>query len=216
MVDSSMEFKDYIKAGATLFAAFLGATFAFRLNDNKEKRKESLKNKESLNFAMFTLARQANAISTTKNGFSRFNSEFELAFNMPAYKNPEYKDLIQNFDDLAFILESGDPQTLMDLTVEQERFEQAMSAISIRNEFYVNEFQPLLEKHKLNKRRVTAEEAEALLGERVFNACIQGATEMKGHVFESEISLLKMHKKLFEMAKELYPGHSFVKWENQA
>jgi len=59
----------------------------------------------------------------------------------------------------------------------------------------------------------TAEEAENILGERVFNTCVQGVIEMRNHVLDCEESISKMHSKLLKLGKELFPGQEFVKWQ---
>lgn len=216
IIEKDTKLSTYIGSISTLLGAYLGANFAFKMNENREKRNEHNKSRNALNFALFTLARQLNAMVVAKRGLTNFNTDFQLAFNMPAYKAPEYQDLKHNFNNLSFLLDTDTPHMLMELTIEQERFEQAMEAIKIRNEFYVEEFQPLVEKHKLDKTAISAEKAEELLGPRVFYACIQGATEMRDHINRFNESAPLLHQRLHNLAKSIYPGKKFVIWKFDA
>lgn len=101
----------------------------------------------------------------------------------------------------------------MDITIEQERFEQALNAIAIRNDFYVNEVQPALSHHALNGRPLPLSEFEEKLGERLFQGAINGAQSMCELVDSSNESLPKTYKKLRETAVSLFPGARFVAWD---
>lgn len=211
-----MDVKDFIPSIATLLAAFLGAFFAFKLNSDRELKREQLNNKSALNFALFTLTRQRNAILLFKKYIQDYSSSnIELSFNMPAYQNADYDDLKYNFQDLGFILESNNPNILFELSIEQERFEQAMAAIKIRNNFYVNEYQPMLSKKELNDRKVNLETLKKGLGDDIYTACLQGAEEMKNHVNACSVSIPKMHEKLFQFAKTIFPNEKFVEWNDK-
>lgn len=67
-------------------------------------------------------------------------------------KPPDYSSVKQDIDSLQFLIDNDNAQILMELTIEQERFKQAINSINIRNEFYVNEVQPALSFHALNGR----------------------------------------------------------------
>jgi len=85
---------------------------------------------------------------------------------MPANQPPGYFDVTQNFDGLIFLLESSDPNILLKLSVEQERFEQAIETIRVRNNFYVNVVQPAISRESVNARSIALKEMERVLGER--------------------------------------------------
>ncbi len=197
-----------------LFGTFLGATLAFRLNEQKEEAETARKKREALNRALFVLIRQHNAIIQLKRDMDACPNDFHLAFNMPALKPPSYADLFQHVADLEFLIDSGNPNILFKLTIEQERFHQAIDSIRIRNEFYVNEVQPQLAATGMNGKRVTLEDAEALLGERIFGGAMNGAIHAKKHLNDSNDSIPKVLEELRTEAKELFPGHKFLDYQN--
>lgn len=205
------EFEIYITPTITatiaLLSSFGGAYSAYFLSNYKENKKEKLRNVNAINSALFTLIRQHNVVASMEKEIAGYDTDFNLAFNMPAYKNPEYKDLIQKFDNLLFI----HPQVLLELSVEQARFEQAMDAISIRTKFYVNQFLPQVEKHGLNTKDVSAEEMKNTLGMLIYETCINYARDMKEHIMESGESIPEMKDSLFKVATELFPRHEFIK-----
>jgi hypothetical protein len=209
---AGVDVSDAITALATLVAAFAGSSFAFRLNESRERKKERGTNIAALNRALFILARQLNAIQNMKNELAAYKADIERAFNLPAGKLPEYADLRQHFESLSFLLESEEPTVLMELTVEQECFEQTMEAIRLRNHFHVTEVQPVIAAAGLNHKSVSREQLRAALGERLFEGSISGAKHIYEHVDASAESLVKMQEKIFALAKRLFPKEQFTKW----
>ncbi len=205
--------KDIGTAVLALFGTFLGATLAFRLNEQKEKTDEKKKQREALNRALFVLMRQHNAIIQLKRDMDTYSSELHLAFNMPAIKPPSYSDLVQHISDLEFLIESSNPNLLFELTIEQERFHQAIDSLRIRNEFHVNEVQPKIEAVGINGKRIPIDDASVLLGERVFIGAMTGAKNAKSHMDASNESLPKVMADLRKLAKEIFPGNKFLTYE---
>ena len=216
LVEGAIGTKEIGTAGLALLSTVLGATFAFRLNQDKEDKKLHLNRREALNRAMFILARQANAVKLLKWEYDEFKDPMERAFNLPALKPPNYTDLVHNFVDLEFLLESSDPNCLLRLSVEQERFQQVIESIRTRNEFYVNEFQPKIAEVSLNGKITTIQEAENLLGERIFGAVVNGSAIAYEHLCASDKSILEMQESLHLIAKQIYPGSKYVTYVKSA
>ena len=196
-----------------LFGTFLGATFAFRLNEDKEIKELRSATIAAMNRALFIIVRQHNAIRSYKNELEKYPAEFEKAFNFPALQPPSYEDLVHNFKDLEFLIESNNPNILFQLTIEQERFHQAMNSIRVRNEFYVHSVQPAIERSELNGKIVTPELALGNLGERIYFGAVNGAKVLSEHVYETEQSLFNMHKSLHKLAREMFPEKKFITYE---
>jgi hypothetical protein len=208
--------KDLVLAMLPLVTTFLGATLAFRLTEDKEREKEQHRRRHALDFALFVLMRQHNAVRQCLSPFQEAKSPFERAFNVPANKPPDYQGLKQALSELSFLLDTGHPQLLFELAIEQERFEQAIEALRIRNEFYVDELQPALERVEMIARRVTLEDAERLLGSRIFGASMNQAQFVLEHFEASSESLPNMVKSLRGAAKQLFPNASFVMYAGAA
>ena len=114
-----LEGKDIGIGVLAMLGTLLGATLAFRLNESKEATKSSSEARAALNRALFILARQQNALILIAKQLEPFQTDGELAFNLPAAKVPTYEDLTHDFRALEFLLETSDANSLMQLTVEQ-------------------------------------------------------------------------------------------------
>lgn len=204
---------DYlIGALSVASGAFIGAFSAFWLKSYEESNKEREARKNALNSALFVLVRKINAIGCIKRDLENYTTPFDRGLSLPAMKPPDYSDLRQDIYSLHFLIDIDKPQVLLDLTLEQERFEQAINSINIRNDFYVNEVQPALSFHSLNGRPLPLSEFEEKLGERLFQGAIQGAATMYELVYSSEASLHDKYEELRSLAKSLFPGEKFVGW----
>jgi len=204
---------DYlIRALTVAVGGFIGAFSAFWLKSHEEEKKDKDKQKSALNSALFVLIRQINAIQCIKRGLDKFKTPFDRGLSLPAMKPPDYSSVKQDIDSLHFLIDNDNAQILMELTIEQERFEQTINSISIRNEFYVNEVQPALSFHALNGRPLPLSEFEEKLGERLFQGAINGAVILYEHVYASDVSLHEKYTVLREVAKKSFPGEKFVAW----
>jgi hypothetical protein len=207
---------DYIFKGLTvLIGAFIGALSAFKLNENRENKKEYKEKNTALNKALFTLIRKINAVKSMRNTFSPYKTDLDRAFSLPAAKPPSYNDLKFNFEELDFLLAEY-PQLLMNLSIEQERFEQTFSAIEVRNNFYVNEVQPALNDLNLNNRKIVVADFADALGERLFQGSLNGAQTMYSLIESTDKSLVEVHDEFSKIAREIFPGEKFVKWQAEA
>lgn len=207
-----------IKAIGTAFLAmigtFAGALFAFRLNEKKDNIQLDKERRASLYRAQLIVMRQYNAINSISKLLSKYRTEFDQAFNCPAFLPPSYSDLTHNFDELVFLLEH-DPTIVMRLTVTQEGFHQAIESLRLRNEFYVNKIQPAIAAGGLNKRTLQIQEFRNALGELLFETANSYARNVFEHVTEFEKESLEVHNELYATAKKLYPNSSFVKLAHQ-
>lgn len=193
-----------------MVGTFIGALFAFRLNESKDNIQLHKERRTSLYRAQLVVMRQHNAVQSLAKLLAPYSAEFERAFNCPAFQPPSYSDLTHDFDDLVFLLEV-EPNVLMRLTVEQESFHQTMECLRTRNEFYVKEVQPAIANGSFNLREFTVQKFKAALGERLFGTATSGAERLYDFVGRSEVSLMAMHNELFDTAKKLYPDAKFVK-----
>ncbi|WP_147423438.1 hypothetical protein [Marinobacter nauticus] len=148
-----------------------------------------------------------------KRDLEQYQEGVQRAFNLPSQKPPKYSDLKQDINSLSFVLETDTPQVLLDLTVEQERFDQAIESINVRNDFYVYQVQPAISQKGFTSLRVTRQQLREALGERIFEGAMQGARELSSHVVETDSSLPQMYSRLLDFSKKHFPGEKFVHWE---
>jgi hypothetical protein len=194
----------------TLLGTFVGALLAFRLNERKDELKIEKTQKQDLNAALFVLARQSNTIGGLHRVLCKFESDFERAINCPALRPPDYADVALDFGALAFILEKN-PSLLLKLSLEEEGFKQALQSLKTRNDFYISEIQPAIDKLGLNQKSMTMSELEAALGERLTQTAFNTARVVYQLVKEANEGLPKLHGDLFGIAKELFPDAQFVR-----
>lgn len=212
VTDDSFERKDLAAGLFALFGTFVGALLAFRLEESRDNAKEVRAQKAAINRAIVVLGYQHNEVRTYRDLMLPYKHDIELAFNFPASEPPEHADMRQRLDDLDFLLNSSTPQILFDLIIEQERFDQAMAMIRHRNEFYVNQVQPVFAQVIGNGKLVSSAGLEAKLGEYLYGGAMQGAASMRSHIEASNVSLPELQGKLRTVAKEIYPNEKFVRF----
>ncbi|MFT6349392.1 MAG: hypothetical protein ACJAYB_002413 [Psychromonas sp.] len=169
----------------------------------------------AMNKVLFVSVRQINAIKNMRKEFSKFTLDLDKAFKLPAMKPPCYSELKYDFDELGFLLENH-PQTMMKLVVEQQRFDQAFNSIEIRNDFYVNEVQPVIGKLGYNRKSVSVDDFAEALGERLFEGAINGANNMYFHIEATDKSIIEMYDEISVVARKVFPGEKFIKWKPEA
>lgn len=115
------------------------------------------------------------------------------------------------FDSLGFILEHGNIDLLLRLSVEQEGFHQTIRSWHMRNEFYLKDIQPILENKSLNKQIVTLQIMKDALGERLFGTAMSGAENITSNVNQATVRIPAIHEELLGVAKKIYPEGKFIK-----
>lgn len=202
-----------ITGAISIVGTFLGALFAFRLNQSKEDQAHERENKAALNRALFVLSRQENAVTVLKRDYDKFQIPEVRAVNLPARKPPLYTDVRQDMASLEFLIERNYGDLLFRLLVEDERFHQVLSAIETRNDFYVHEFQVAMEREGLNDQQVNTQQLATQLGERIYSTNLLATNAAATHLALSEASLPQMFIELRGSALTMFPGSRFIKFE---
>lgn len=208
-----MSGEDMLAALATLVAAFTGAWFAFYLNIRNSKKIERDTKIASLNGALFTLMRQNNAVAMIKKSMDTFKTDESLAFEMPAMKLNEYSGLRQNLEAVSFLTQEGSVKALLDLTIEEERFEQVLFAVQQKHEIYLRQVLPELRKAGLTDKKVSLADIKAGIPEESFKAATYGAAQARAEVDDFYVSGYRMHKQLRQAAKSLFPDATFLDYK---
>jgi hypothetical protein len=190
--------------------AFSGSYFAYLFRKHEEEQAKLKKRKISLDTCLFTSFRQYNAMLQIKNCFDGFDTDLEQAFTMQAFKFPDYKDVRIDFDSLNFLIDLGEVEHLLDLTTEQERFEQAVASMEMRNNFHAEHLQPALEKHDIDGKVLTRENIKTLIGPRLFYTAINNAKQTHEMVCENLNSNHQLHLATWNIAKKIFPEHAFL------
>ncbi|OCW24993.1 hypothetical protein BB029_12060 [Pseudomonas sp. S3E12] len=191
--------------------AFFGSYFAYLFRKHEEQQAKLKKRKSSLDACLFTLIRQYNAMFQMKKEFEKHATILDRAFSMQAMKFPEYKDARIDFENLSFLTEINEINQLLELTIEQERFEQTIISMEIRNNFHIEKLQPAIEKTNINGRELPLEEIERLLGRLIFHTAINSATQTYTLLCKNLDSNHELHQKTWNIAKRIFPNQVFLK-----
>lgn len=205
-----VKFKELISPLLSLVGTFIGALFAFKLTQIKEDEKEHAKRRDAINRTIFLLSVQSNAIWQLREEFNKFSSQFEKAFFIKAIKSPSYDEVKLNLVDLEFILSTSNPQLLLELALEFQRFHQAIVAVNLRSEFYVSKYLPKLAERGGAKFEGTEMHMREMIGDEAYYTLLQSIPHIFELLGECEKSIPNTSAKLLAMAKKLYPKHKFI------
>ena len=208
-----LELKDIGTGLLALVSTFLGATIAFRLNEVKEKKANEEKQIQAINSALLIIIRQYNALKSLEKEFKNYSNDIQAAINLPAIQLPDYNDLNQNISSLEFLINSKDPNILFKIIIEQERFHQAIASWQVRNDFYLNKFQPIVSEKNLNRQSFSLEQSKMILGDIVVDTLINSVINSKDLVIKSCETLPIAFQDLRKIAKELYPNQRFLEYK---
>lgn len=194
-----------------LFGTFIGAFLAFRLQLLKDANIEELNQVDALNRALIVLCTQFNHLASTQFTLDHYKSKIDRILNLPAERDSF--DQRQKVEELAFLIARGKANLILQVSIEQGRFDAARQAIAERSRVLVDVVQPLLEKHDMNHQLVTEDALKEAFGERIYGTLETATNEVYWHVPETVKSLLTTINDLHAAAKLLYPNRTFVKVE---
>ncbi|WP_266183196.1 hypothetical protein [Dyella humicola] len=204
--------KDVVGWLFPLIGTFLGAFLAFRFQELKDRRAEQRRQIDAVNRTLLTIGAQFNHLYAYERGvLAQFVGAGERMLNLPATGLGDSFDVRLATEDLVFLAYQGHAQLLMDLTIEQGRFDCAREVVAARCEMMVQEIQPLIEQHNLNGRMVSSDEVKAAFGERMFGALETATNQVYFHITSTAESLLSTSDKLHAAAKKMFPGVRFMK-----
>lgn len=206
-----------VPALTTLLAAFLGAWFAFRLQNNKEENKKHQENIEAANRALFMLSRVINELENIKKQvIDPVRDQPDRFLAMPPFLIRNYDAVRFDTKSLIFLLKSNSPNLLGELITEENRFHQAINSLSNRSELHRHEVQPLLEEAEV---RIGCEyriaDIKKALGERIFTQITMATDDLIEHVDETLSTSEDLMKKFAVVMKEIYPKSKFITIEKR-
>ncbi|HCH5667330.1 TPA: hypothetical protein NKZ44_004466 [Vibrio parahaemolyticus] len=192
--------------------AFFGAASAFYFNNRRDTAREKMRCIESLNQALFTSLQQINALSLLKRHIEPFESDPCRYINLGAtYAKYKFDFKLEN---LNFIL-SLDPTLVMDITIEQGRFDSAVAIFNMRSDFHSKELQVVLSDSGFAITNPSEKEVVDCIGPRMTYTAIKLTNEVYEHVYESVESAKDLHKRLYQFASDAYPEEYFVQFKEQ-
>ena len=117
-VPKGISAKDIGTLVLTGISTLIGALYAFRLTERKEKNEEQAKRIHALKKAIFIVGRQLNAVQSIRDEIAPYSTPGKRLFGCKAAMPPDYSDLKIDFESLSFLLDSANPDLLFRLSVE--------------------------------------------------------------------------------------------------
>lgn len=212
----STVFEDYVPALVTLLAAYLGASYAFRLQSAKEERDVIRINIVAGNLAVFNLIRKLNTLlDYQKQVIDPMRGEKIAFIGMEPTLQLNADDVHLDLDSLSFLLSSDNPNLLGELSIEKSRFRKALDAINERSKLHWGQVQPKLEQAGfVEGAEYTFPQIEQMLGTRLYVTMNRATDQVIVHVDSTIISLQEAGMKLADMLKKLYPGEKIISPES--
>lgn len=218
-IAASPFFQILIPATVTLSAAFLGAYFAFKL---QQKQQSALLKRENLRACAATIAK----LKHTWNILFSFNSDFykflpdqlkneneimmQLSINelimFRPFKQMKHKVEI-NSDSLVFLYESSNKGILDSLLLLEFKINHFTESINFRSNYLVDEIHTIIDPFSEEKgRNLTEDEFEELVGKKRTLSLIDYTTSVHEQLQELLEEIPETLELLASSVKEVYPN----------
>ena len=194
-------------------STLIGARYAFLLTERRTLIEVREKRIHILNKALFSLARQLNAITCIREEIAPYSSLSERLFECKAAMPPDYSNLRINYQELSFLLDSSNPDLLFRISVEEDGFHQAIRSITIRAQYFVENFQPAAMHLSTLMGPVTLENARGSIGDLVFDSALGHTNSMFNALDQSYHGLRGIINELEELSRALYPDEKFLRFK---
>lgn len=214
-ITPTIKVSDAITAASTLLAAFLGAWLAYRLQDNSRQRDEANTKISAANKAIFIVFQQVNSLRLFQMDFiDPHRRDPGIFISMSPIMQEDHKSIRYDFDGLNFLLGTKHKQLLLDLFIEQQRFEAAIQAINYRSELHIQQVQPSLALAGIKEGVDYPGEAFAsALGPLLFKTMQRQTEQVIYHVDRTVRSLQEIKTKMQVVFRDLFPNNTFLDFE---
>lgn len=195
----------------TYLGASYGASYAFKLQQGKEAATEERAKVDALNRALMVMCLQYNEIAVTWAKMRKFDvGDLPRMIGLPSYTSPQF-DYRQHVVDLAFLMRFDNAQLILEISIEQGRFDACIASMELRSEYIINSVESLIEQHGIRSHPVNEQIVLNAFGERVYHTLRNMTNALYEHVKLSESSLFETIEKLHKAAKQCFPGERFFK-----
>ena len=147
--------KEILSAIATLLAAFMGAWFAFKLEEDHRKDERDKKNISACCKANFVLSEQLKMLGKfQKEEIESIEDKTDIWLYMVPLPHMDHETLKFNIDDLQFILDTTHKDILSQLLSQDELFNKTISMINMRSQLLREKLPPeFISNMKINKEQ---------------------------------------------------------------
>lgn len=194
-----------------LFGTYIGAFLAFRLQERKEQAAQRQAKVDELNKALLALSMQYNhLVNFEQNVLVKYVAPMERLLGLPAESLGSSLDARVNAEKLVFLMHSGEVNLILELSVEQGRYDACLDVVATRCDLLVREVHPLIERKGLVGKPVDEQILMDAFGERIFGSLVTATDQVYQHVTSTVESLLAMARRLHSVAKKIFPDEKFI------
>lgn len=147
-IDAATKFFEIVATGAvTIVAAFYGAKYAFQLEETRVKKQSDEMQVKGVNRVLFDLSRTYNHFLAIRRQFiDDYRNLPECYIAMPAMSDATWSGPTFEFESLAFLLRSSDPNVMGQLALLEQEIATTILLLKQRSDVHINQAQPLLER----------------------------------------------------------------------
>ena len=131
----------------TLAAAFAGSWYAFKLNNDIARKAAAKAEISNANKTLFKLIRQVNVLEVYRlQTLEPHRNSPARHIHVQAARISEHKSDRIDQDSLHFLVERDAPNLLMEILIEDDRFDAILDTIYVRSKFHYDFIQPAIER----------------------------------------------------------------------
>jgi hypothetical protein len=137
--------KEMLLAIPTLLAAFGGAWFAFKFEDDRRRKDQKKKNISACNKNIYILSKQYDVLLELQiKIIEPVRNSLESWREMEPVPYMDYKDLKLNIEDILFFQDTSHKDILYRLLEAEKKFHGTIDTFNKRSQFFLEEVQPRL------------------------------------------------------------------------
>ena len=211
VVVSASEF--ILPALSTLVAAFLGAWYAFTLQDNKNRRETEDRQIAALNLAIFALGRKQNKLHNIQDHVITPWQDNPAGFllMLPTH-DLEKDDIAIDLAGLAYLLETAHANLVGELTVAVAKYRSAIDALNLRSALHKGEVQLKLESAGLiDDEPATLADIRRALGERLYITLCQATDQLIAAVPKALSEVTRISDELTVVGRSVFPANRIIR-----
>jgi hypothetical protein len=207
----------YVKESAaplvTLLASFSGAWFAFRLQSKHKLTEVRNSNIAAANQAFFILLQQLNTIKLIQKDFiDPFRDRVDAFIVMQPLYPEDHAEMKFDFTALGFLLSTRHKQLLLDIWLEQKRFDEAIKIFNYRSRLHYERVQPKFAQGGIQAETVYPNSVfREVLGPQLYEELERATQQAIMHIDRTLNSLDALRVKLEIGFKDLFPEGDFLK-----
>ena len=211
--------KEILSAIATLLAAFMGAWFAFKLEEDHRKDERDKKNISACCNAIFILSEQFKMLDKfQKEEIKPIKGKSDIWLEMEPLTHMDHKTLKFNIENLQFILDTTHKDILSQLLSQDELFHKTISMINMRSQLLLEKLPPeFIPNMKINKEqgKLEGKKIESLeLRDRENIRRLENLTnKIIQHINKAIASTKKFNKIFIKAIKDIYPESNTISFE---